>query len=436
MFDYDLRNLPVGFKFEPTDQEIVKSYVRPAIEKDHKSMISGQNQNQKKKKRKNLNSENKKKGYFQRRAGCGWWHDGTGAKGIRDCDGNLLGHRKYLTYRKDDDPEGSSGWVMYEDSAEGLNTTAAICKIQFKAASAKINNNKRQGDQTSVNSTPHKKPRVEDKGSHSHDNDQTKGNCDCDDDSDDIDVFAGLALAVIEPLDNLGSDQSNGGDGLGDSLKGLSSTEVHNVVGWPDFYFKFVLKLEHNLWRSRDEGPNKYQEYWGYVDREMRITDKVDSWVDFAMRKEVKHLHLDFKGCGDSEPNAYSLPHVVFEQSIFEGLEVGCFLSTLTFKNPSIKSLIVELEHNSQRLQISCPNLVSLRLVGLIQLVDLLDASSLAVSSIFFISFDSKCALSRHLDIRRLFQKLSHSTDDHTMYLVYTGIYYMAAKQSASVWTS
>ncbi|OMO60883.1 f-box family protein [Corchorus olitorius] len=165
----------------------------------------------------------------------------------------------------------------------------------------------------------------------------------------------------------------------------------------------------------------KGAKYWGYVDREMRITDKVDSWVDFAMRKEVKHLHLDFKGCGDSEPNAYFLPHAVFEQSIFEGPEVGCFLSTLTFKNPSIKSLIVELEHNSQRLQISCPNLVSLRLVGIIQLVDLVDVSSLAVSSIFFISFDSKCALSRHLDIRRVFQKLSHSTDDHAMYLVYTG---------------
>ncbi|OMO60876.1 No apical meristem (NAM) protein [Corchorus olitorius] len=206
-------------------------------------------------------SESNKKGYFQRRAGCGWWHDGTGAKGIRDCDGNLLGHRKYLTYRKDDDPEGLSGWVMYEYSAEGLNTTAAIYKIQFKAASAKINNNRRQGDQTqmSANPTPHKKPRVEDKGSHSHDHDQTKGNCDCNDDSDDSDIFAGyldamlekekenppcsedcfgqlvpeavtnpneealgksqtfdidwngLALAVIEPLDNLGSDQFNGG---------------------------------------------------------------------------------------------------------------------------------------------------------------------------------------------------------------------------------
>ncbi|OMO59540.1 hypothetical protein COLO4_34180 [Corchorus olitorius] len=166
--------------------------------------------------------------------------------------------------RKDDDPKGSTGWVMHQYSTAdlGLNTTAAICKIQFKASSAKINN-KRQGDQTqmSINPTPHKKPRLEDKGSHSHshDHDQTNGDCDGnDDDCDDIFYYAGYSnamlekekenpsfsetqeedcfgqlvadtnpnedalgtsqtiidydgLPVIEPLDYLGSDQCNGG---------------------------------------------------------------------------------------------------------------------------------------------------------------------------------------------------------------------------------
>ncbi|OMO60852.1 No apical meristem (NAM) protein [Corchorus olitorius] len=154
MFDYDLKNLPVGFKFEPTDQEIVKSYVRPAIEK----------------------------GYLP--------------NFMIHCDLYIEEPWKL----KDDDPEGSTGWVMHEYLAEGLNTTAAICKIQFKASSAKINNNKSQGDQTqmSINPMPHKKPRLENKRSHSHshDHDQTKGNCD--DDSDDIDVFAGYLDAMLE----------------------------------------------------------------------------------------------------------------------------------------------------------------------------------------------------------------------------------------------
>ncbi|OMO59537.1 F-box protein [Corchorus olitorius] len=67
-----------------------------------------------------------------------------------------------------------------------------------------------------------------------------------------------------------------------------------------------ILKLDYNLWRSSDEGPNDY------VDREMRIiTDKVNSWIHFAMRKGVELLHLDFKGCGELEPSAYILPDVV-----------------------------------------------------------------------------------------------------------------------------
>ncbi|OMO60997.1 hypothetical protein COLO4_33627 [Corchorus olitorius] len=230
---------------------------------------------------------------------------------------------------------------------------------------------------------------------------------------------------------------------------------VHNVLILHEnpTIDQFILKLDYNLLRRpSDEGPNDY------VDREMGITDKVNSWVHFAIRKKVELLHLDFKGCGELEPDAYILPDVVMNcqyltqlklvaceiiptgqiklnslkrlfleeidlkgeilnqilcgSSVLEELSlVKCYsLHTLAFKKPSIKSLIVEFEpiSSSLRLRISCPNLVSLQLAGFIESVDLVDVSSLAVSSIFF-SFHSKCALGRNQEIRRVFQKLSRS---------------------------
>lgn len=50
------------------------------------------------------------------------------------------------------------------------------------------------------------------------------------------------------------------GDGLTDSLRGLSSTEVHSVVGWRDFYFrsyKFVGRLVGRYHDSQGN-PTKY----------------------------------------------------------------------------------------------------------------------------------------------------------------------------------
>ncbi|KAH1073336.1 hypothetical protein J1N35_025664 [Gossypium stocksii] len=50
------------------------------------------------------------------------------------------------------------------------------------------------------------------------------------------------------------------GDGLTDSLRGLSSTEVHSVVGWRDFYFrsyKFVGRLVGRYYDSQGN-PTKY----------------------------------------------------------------------------------------------------------------------------------------------------------------------------------
>lgn len=50
------------------------------------------------------------------------------------------------------------------------------------------------------------------------------------------------------------------GDGLTDSLQGLSSTEVHSVVGWRDFYlksYKFVGRLVGRYYDSQGN-PTKY----------------------------------------------------------------------------------------------------------------------------------------------------------------------------------
>ncbi|OMO49628.1 No apical meristem (NAM) protein [Corchorus capsularis] len=128
---------------------------------------------------------------------------------------------KYLTYRKDDDPKGLSGWVMHEYLADqGLNdnTTVAICKIQFKASSAKINNNNKRQDamlEKEKENPSFPQPNVE--------VEETQEDCfgqlvadtnpieEALGTSQTIDIdYDGFALVVIEPLDNLGSDQCNG----------------------------------------------------------------------------------------------------------------------------------------------------------------------------------------------------------------------------------
>ncbi|OMO59541.1 No apical meristem (NAM) protein [Corchorus olitorius] len=147
-------------------------------------------------------------------------HDETGAKEIRDCDGQLLGHRKYLTYKKDDDPKGSTGWVMHQYSAvdQGLNdnTTAAICKIQFKASSAKINN-KTQGYSNAMlekekENTPRSSENQEEDcfGQLIADRNPSIEEEALGGTSQSIDIDWN-GLVIIEPLDYLGSDQCNGG---------------------------------------------------------------------------------------------------------------------------------------------------------------------------------------------------------------------------------
>ncbi|OMO64990.1 No apical meristem (NAM) protein [Corchorus olitorius] len=210
----DLGTLPPGFVFQPTEQQILKYYVRPAVEtgclpnfmtscdlytsepwnlfdknfagyfwiytplKNKRIVVSGEHKEKnprrkKKKEEQEINCE-----YIQRRAGCGYWNGRTAPKEIRDSDGKFLGRYKYFTYKYNEDLSGNNGkWVMHEYSlaeAEGLNN-AALCKIQCKPS---VKSKKRQGKpQTmSVNPTPQKKARGDDH------NEETK----CDGDPDEF----------------------------------------------------------------------------------------------------------------------------------------------------------------------------------------------------------------------------------------------------------
>ncbi|OMO61478.1 No apical meristem (NAM) protein [Corchorus capsularis] len=173
-------SLPPGFRFKPTEQEILKYFVRPAIEtgflrspitccdlytsepwnlfdkravdcfwiytplkklKNENKEISMSIATQKKK-RKTKTKEN-----IERTARCGSWKEKT-LKDIKDCAGKLLGHGRYYLYDPkeglglgfdDGDKDHDDLWFMHEYTLpkdEGLNF-GAICKVEYKPNSGK-----------------------------------------------------------------------------------------------------------------------------------------------------------------------------------------------------------------------------------------------------------------------------------------------------------
>ncbi|OMO49644.1 No apical meristem (NAM) protein [Corchorus capsularis] len=137
-------SLPPGFRFKPTQQEILKYFVRPAIETGflpfpitccdlytsepwnlfdkraadcfwiYTPLKKLKNENKEigmsiatqKKKRKTKTKEN-----IERTAGCGSWKEKT-LKDIKDCAGKLLGHGRYYLY---DAKEGLGLGLDYGD---------------------------------------------------------------------------------------------------------------------------------------------------------------------------------------------------------------------------------------------------------------------------------------------------------------------------------
>ncbi|OMO65614.1 hypothetical protein CCACVL1_21469 [Corchorus capsularis] len=218
---------------------------------------------------------------------------------------------------------------------------------------------------------------------------------------------------------------------------------------------KFVLKLELNLLYS-NLGEDISDHLEKYANRERRMASEVDSWIHFAMRKNVKVLNLDFLEIGDSQPNAsYRLPSVVFRgkyltelkliaceikpigeiqlnclkllslkecvlndeiiKQIISGCSVleelsllGCYgLSRLAFRNPSIKSLILYHEAlYNERLEISCPGIETLDMAGSMELVDFVDVSSIVVSSTSF-CFGLENSSEKYQKVVELLKKLS-----------------------------
>ncbi|OMO65630.1 hypothetical protein CCACVL1_21466 [Corchorus capsularis] len=220
---------------------------------------------------------------------------------------------------------------------------------------------------------------------------------------------------------------------------------------------KLVLKLDLDLRYFNGAKPLHPLLHPEYFNREKRMAREVDSWVHFAMRKEVKYLDLVFfTPRYYVEPNArYRLPSVVFRGKYLEELKLvgceiippsggrielnclkrlvmesvvvndemikqilsGCFvleelslefcygLSKLNFRNPSIKRLKVFHHNNTERLEISCPNIESLDISGCANLVDLANVSSVVDFSIAFIwgLEDSQ----EHQTIKQHFNKLS-----------------------------
>ncbi|OMO65617.1 hypothetical protein CCACVL1_21467 [Corchorus capsularis] len=225
---------------------------------------------------------------------------------------------------------------------------------------------------------------------------------------------------------------------------------------------KFALKMEVNfLYSKLVDNANDDDDDGGYIvdyadlyyaGLEKRVASEVDSWIHFAMRKNVKVLDLDFLVYGEPKPNAsYRLPSVVFRGKYLTELKLGaceikpvgkiqmnclkrlflkdvvlndetinqilsgCFvleelsliscygLSRLGFGNPSIKSLILNHARKGERVEISCPNIESLDIAGYMDLVDLVDVSSVVDSSISLGYFTG--SLEEYKSLEALFKK-------------------------------
>ncbi|XVF16849.1 hypothetical protein REPUB_Repub10bG0067500 [Reevesia pubescens] len=196
---------------------------------------------------------------------------------------------------------------------------------------------------------------------------------------------------------------------------------------------EFHLNLELNFCHTMNECTCDDPDHDEFVVREKRMANAVSTWLFSAIRKKVQVLHLDFIGCGLSERNAnYILPNLVFlsgeclrelklaaceikprakvqfrslkklwlyevvlNDNIMDQILFGCSvleelsvldcygLSRLAFRNPSVKSLVVNVWYAFPRLAIRCPNIVSLDLFGNIENVDLVDVSSVNCASLF-----------------------------------------------------
>ncbi|OMO65615.1 hypothetical protein CCACVL1_21470 [Corchorus capsularis] len=190
---------------------------------------------------------------------------------------------------------------------------------------------------------------------------------------------------------------------------------------------EFVLEMDLNFQYSKDveTGNSSLDEDVEYASREKRMASEVDSWVYFAMRKNLKVLHLNFSQWTDPQPSAsYRLPCVVLREIVMNDEIIDQILSAcpvlehlflfrcyrlcrLGIRNPSVKSLELFHPFDDERLELSCPYIESLEIAGCMDWVFLADVSSIVVSCITF-SFNLECLLERYQTVKEFFEELSH----------------------------
>ncbi|OMO54223.1 hypothetical protein COLO4_36555 [Corchorus olitorius] len=225
---------------------------------------------------------------------------------------------------------------------------------------------------------------------------------------------------------------------------------LDNFVLEMDLNFQYTKYVEAGIGNDEDAE---------YVKREKRMASEVDSRVYFAMRKNLKVLHLNFRQWADPEPfPSYRLPcvvltlrakylvelklaaceikssgqvqlnylkrlflnEVVMNDEIIDQIISACpvleelllfscdGLRRLGFTNHSLKSLELFHSFDEKRLELSCPYIESLKVAGSMDWVYLVDVSSIVVSCITF-SYNLESLLERYETVKAFFQELCHS---------------------------
>ncbi|OMO60864.1 F-box protein [Corchorus olitorius] len=185
---------------------------------------------------------------------------------------------------------------------------------------------------------------------------------------------------------------------------------VHNVLILHEnpTIDQFILKLDYNLWRTSDEGPNDY----GCGELEPGAYILPDVVMNCQYLTQMKLVACEIIPTGQIKLNSLKklfleeidlkgeiLNQILCGSSVLEELSlVKCYsLHTLAFKNPSIKRLIVEFEPMSSSERRVFQKLSRSKLVRL--------CTWSIMVRVFFILYEFP--------------------------LIMVGFYYMAAKQSA-----
>ncbi|KAE9457527.1 hypothetical protein C3L33_10571, partial [Rhododendron williamsianum] len=153
---------------------------------------------------------------------------------------------------------------------------------------------------------------------------------------------------------------------------------------------RFCLKLELYLWFRR------------FTPGHLELANEIDTWIRFALRKKVKVLELDFKACGHVGPEDYHKLSDVLISNFLTELK----LHKLDFTSSNLKNVVIELNcHDSSRLEVSCPYVMSLN-ISRIERTNLYNASSIVDAALEFDNGFFNCARGEYRKVKVLFEQL------------------------------